>query len=142
MGKAARAEIVIVEDDLSIARFLADLLEMEDYRVATFADGLALDAVIGMSPRLIFLDLMLPSPDGAEICRRLRADPRTRTTPIVIMTAVAPMSAHERLRGCGHDGLLNKPFDIDDVLAIAGRYVRNRVTPVLLNDAALGDGAW
>jgi DNA-binding response OmpR family regulator len=137
---ATRAEIVIIEDDPGIADFLSELLGMEDYRVASFPDGMALDAVIAAAPRLIFLDLMLPTPDGVEICRRLRANPRTRATPIVIMTAAAPLAISQRLRGCTHDGLLHKPFDIDDVLALAACYVRDRAIPPIASDAALGDG--
>jgi DNA-binding response OmpR family regulator len=140
-GPATGAEIVIIEDDPSIASFLRDLLAMDGYRAAAFADGTALDAVIAAAPRLIFLDLMLPAPDGAEICRCLRADSRTRTTPIVFMTAAAPMSLGQRLGGCAYDGLLHKPFDIDDVLALAARYVRDRqARPSLLDDAALSQG--
>jgi DNA-binding response OmpR family regulator len=140
--KVSRADIVIIEDDSSIASFLADLLEMEDYRVATFLDGTRLDAVIAAAPRLILLDLMLPYLDGAEVCRRLRAEPRTRATPVIIMTAAASTPVTRRLSGCSHDGLLSKPFDIDAVLALADRYVHNHVAPALLHDAALGDGAW
>src|SRR4051812_37966449 len=114
--EAAGAEIVIIEDDPSIANFLCDLLGMEGYRVLAFPDGSTLAAVIAAAPRLIFLDLMLPVPDGAEICRRLRANPRTRFTPLVMMTAAAPFAVSLRLRGCAYDGLLSKPFDIDDVL--------------------------
>lgn len=134
-----RAEIVIIEDDPSIASFLADLLDMEGYRVATFPDGTALDAVIAAAPRLILLDLMLPHADGAEICGRLRAEPRMRATPIVIMTAATSTPVAQRLHGCRYDGLLNKPFDIDAVLALAARYARNPVAPMLLDNAAHGE---
>ena len=134
-----RVDIAIIEDDASIASFLRDLLEMEAYRVAAFPDGTTLDHVIAAAPRLILLDLMLPHPDGAEICRRLRADARTRAVPIVIMTAVAPLAVANWLRGCAHNGLLQKPFDIDDVLAVAARHIRGRAAPLQVSDAALGD---
>jgi chemosensory pili system protein ChpA (sensor histidine kinase/response regulator) len=133
------ADIVVIEDDLGIARFLSDLLSLDGYRVALFPDGTALDAVSAAAPRLILLDLMLPAPDGAEICRLLRADARTRATPIVFMTAAAPRAIKQRLLGCQYDGLLHKPFDIDDVLDIADRYARERaILPAA--DAALGNG--
>ena len=140
-SSANRADIVIIEDDESIACFLADLLEMEGYRVATFPDGTAIDAVIAAAPRLILLDLMLPQLDGAEVCRRLRAERRTRATPVVIMTAAASTPIAQRLNHCRHDGLLNKPFDIDTVLTLADRYARNHVPPALIDDAAHGKGA-
>lgn len=139
--QAINAEIVIIEDDLSIASFLRELLEMDGYRVLAFADGTALDAVIVATPRLIFLDLMLPQLDGAEICRRLRADPRSRTTPIIIMTAASMTTIGQRLYGCVYDGLLRKPFDINAPLDIAARYVRNPAAPPPANQVAFGERA-
>jgi CheY-like chemotaxis protein len=136
------AEIVIIEDDPSIAELLSELLELEGYRVATFADGTTLEPVIAAAPRLIFLDLMLPFADGDEICRRLRADPRSRTTPIFLMTAASCASIARRLRNCDHDGLLQKPFDIDDLLTIAARYVHRLATPPPLDTTALDNNAW
>ena len=131
--QATKADIVIIEDDLSIANFLRDLLEMDGYRVMSFADGTTLAAVIVARPRLVLLDLMLPELDGAEICRRLRADPCTRTTPIVMMTAASTTTIVQRLHGCAYDGLLRKPFDIDELLGIATRYIRDPDAPAPLH---------
>ena len=136
--QATKADIVIIEDDLSIANFLRDLLEMDGYRVMSFADGTALAAVVVARPRLILLDLMLPELDGAEICRRLRADPHTRTTPIVMMTAASTTTIVQRLHGCVYNGLLRKPFDIDELLGIATLYIRDPYAPALLHYVASG----
>jgi two-component system alkaline phosphatase synthesis response regulator PhoP len=134
-----RVDIAIIEDDASIASFLSELLGMEGYRAVAFPDGNTLDAVLAAAPRLILLDLMLPTLDGAEVCRRLRADPRARTTPIVIMTAAAPLAASQWLRGCAHSGLLPKPFDIDEILDIAERYLRPRAPEPLPAEIAHGE---
>ena len=117
-------DILVIEDDPGIADFLVDLLRYEGYRVASLAEGATMEEVVASPPGLIFLDLMLPDPDGAEICRRLRAQEATRAVPIVIMTAASPAVRMQRLRGCAHDALLPKPFDVDDVLALAARYLR------------------
>ena len=134
-------DIAIIEDDPGIAEFLRDLLETEGYRVAIFADGTSLDTVIAAAPRLIFLDLMLPHADGSELCRRLRADPRTRQQSIYMMTAAAATPVAQRLRDCRHDGLLNKPFNIDEILDIAARHAQKRLPPPHPDHVALGEAA-
>jgi DNA-binding response OmpR family regulator len=116
-------DILVIEDDQDIAEFLTELLSLEGYRVATRADGVALEEVMAAPPRLLLLDLMLPESNGGDICRRLQADPRTRGVPVVIMTAAAPAMIDEWLHGCAYDGLLRKPFDIDELLALVERYV-------------------
>lgn len=135
-------DIAIIEDDPGIAEFLRDLLELEGYRVATFADGTSLDTVIAAAPRLIFLDLMLPHADGADLCHRLRADPRTRQTSIYMMTAAAATPVTQRLRECNLDGLLYKPFNIDEVLDIAARHARPTYAIPLTGQTLVGEAAW
>ncbi len=138
-GNEPAPEILIIEDDAGIGQFLVDLLHLHGYRAAAATDGAALDRVIPTAPRLIFLDLMLPNLDGGEICRRLRAEPRTRDIPIAIMTAAAPATIARLLRGCAYDALLRKPFDIDEALAIAARHARRGdAGPHAAGEAALG----
>ena len=102
-----------------------------------------LDVVMTQSPRealglategpqpfdLLILDVMMPGLDGPEVCRRLRADPRTQTVPIVLVTALPPATLAVQLRGCPYDELLPKPFAIEAVLAIAERYAGPPITP-------------
>ena len=122
-------DILVIEDDLDIAELLGELLRNEGYRVATRGEGTRLEQVVAAPPRMLLLDLMLPQVDGAEICRRLRAEEATRTLPIVIMTAASPIARMQRLRGCVYDALLTKPFDVDEVLAVAARYLRPVIVP-------------
>jgi CheY-like chemotaxis protein len=67
-------------------------------------------------PDLIMLDLHLPDIMGEEVLRRLRADPRTASIPVVVITADATRSTVERLRRAGADAYLTKPLDIDEFL--------------------------
>jgi len=127
-------DILVIEDDPGIADFLVDLLRYEGYRVAALAEGASLEEIAVSPPGLIFLDLMLPDRDGAEICRRLRAEEATRAVPIVIMTAAGPAVRMQRLRGCAYDALLPKPFDVDDVLALAARYLRPATAPTATDE--------
>jgi putative two-component system response regulator len=81
------------------------------YATATAADGeAALDAVVRERPDVVLLDVNMPSLDGFEVCRRLKADPATRLIPIVLLTGLA--AVEDRVRGidAGADDFLSKPF--------------------------------
>lgn len=122
MDAAAPAgAILVVEDDQQIAAILTDLLEGEGYRVATAVDGQALALAQADPPALVLLDVMMPGMDGAEVCRRLKADPRTRDVPVVFVTALPPDVLLARLGGCAYEGLIRKPFGLDEVLATVRR---------------------
>ena len=69
--------ILIVEDEAGIAEVLGDLLGDEGYETALSVDGAALATAADDPPALILLDVMMPGMDGPEVCRRLKADPRT-----------------------------------------------------------------
>ena len=110
--------VLVVEDAAEIRDLMVQVLEGEGYRVATAADGAAgLAAALADPPALVLTDLVMPGLDGAELCRRLRADQRTRAVPVLVMTALAPQLAAASLAGCPHDGLLAKPFDLDRLFA-------------------------
>ncbi|MDP9373567.1 MAG: response regulator [Chloroflexota bacterium] len=118
----ASARVLIIEGDPHIAGLLADLLGDEGYRVAVGAGGQGLAAARADPPGLILLDVMMPGMDGPEVCRRLQADPRTRSVPIVFVTAAAALTA-EQLAGCRYAGLIRKPFTLDEVLATVARHL-------------------
>lgn len=97
---------------------LVRVLEREGYVVNVACDGdAALRAIGETKPDVVILDVMLPGLNGFEVCRRVRADARTRLTPIVMMTG---HDAHaERIEGlsAGADDFLGKPFDLSELLA-------------------------
>jgi DNA-binding response OmpR family regulator len=112
--------VLIVEDDPDIAESLRYNLERDglEPRVAlTGEQGLqaALDAK--NPPVLIILDLMLPGMSGTELCRRLRREPATRRTPIIMLTAKT--SEAERVAGLdlGADDYITKPFSVRELMA-------------------------
>lgn len=106
--------ILIVDDEPHIRRILDYLLRQQGYEVDAAASGpAALDRIQGALnlPDLILLDLMMPEMDGFEVCRRLRADYRSRQIPIIIVTAKGEQI--DRVRGLegGANDYLTKPYD-------------------------------
>ncbi|MDZ4180235.1 MAG: response regulator transcription factor [Coriobacteriia bacterium] len=110
------ANIIVVEDDATIARFVELELMHAGYAVTRAGDGeAALEAVAQAVPDLLILDLMLPKIDGIEVARRLRA--AGNTVPILMLTARA--ETHDVVSGfdAGADDYLRKPFEIPELLS-------------------------
>ena len=112
--------ILIIEDDPDIAESLKYNFEREGWSAVTAATGEAgLSAALNERepPSLIILDLMLPGMSGTELCRRLRREPATRRTPIIMLTAKA--SESDRVIGLdlGADDYITKPFSVRELLA-------------------------
>ena len=112
--------ILIVEDDPDISESLKYNFEREGLTAITALTGEAgLAAALNEreSPSLIILDLMLPGMSGTELCRRLRREPATRRTPIIMLTAKA--SESDRVAGLdlGADDYITKPFSVRELLA-------------------------
>ena len=122
-GEAGGRRVLIVEDEPTIAETLADLLGDEGYVPTISVDGAALAVAHAEPPALILLDAMMPGLDGAEVCRRLKADPRTAHVPVILLTALPPETLAARLGGCPHDGVLPKPFTLADVLAVVRHHL-------------------
>ncbi len=112
--------VLIVEDEPDIAEGLRYNLEREGLRAVVAETGergleLALDK--HNPPALVLLDLMLPGMSGTELCRRLRREPATRKTPIIMLTARG--SEAERVQGfdLGADDYVTKPFSVRELVA-------------------------
>ena len=112
--------VLIVEDDPDIAEGLRYNLEREglEARVAlTGEQGLAAALDPKHAPALIILDLMLPGMSGSELCRRLRREPPTRRTPIIMLTAKAAEADRVAGLDLGADDYISKPFSVRELMA-------------------------
>ncbi len=112
--------ILVIEDEPSVALALRDSLESEGYRVQTAPDGsegLRLASIESQanSPDLIVLDLMMPKMNGLEVCQRLRAN--GIETPIIMLTARGESSDATFGLKLGADDYIPKPFDVGELLA-------------------------
>jgi two-component system alkaline phosphatase synthesis response regulator PhoP len=68
-------------------------------------------------PQLVFLDMMMPKMDGITACREIKADPATRDTHIIMLTAMAQYSDRRAAAEAGADGYMTKPFNPTALLA-------------------------
>ena len=90
--------ILVVDDEEDLLELVRYNLSKEGYQVECVATGEdALKAARRQPPGLIVLDLMLPSVDGLEVCRRLKNDSKTRDVPIIMLTEIGRASCKERV---------------------------------------------
>ncbi|MCI8434385.1 MAG: response regulator transcription factor [Clostridia bacterium] len=108
-------EILIVEDESKIARFVSLELTHEGYKTTCVADGReALDLGLERDFDLIILDVMLPSLNGIEVLRRLR---QSKDTPVIILTARDAVVDKVSGLDLGANDYMTKPFAIEELLA-------------------------
>jgi signal transduction histidine kinase len=112
-----RPHVLIVEDNADLRTYFEGLLSPL-YRVTTVRDGRdALDAVATIPPDLVISDVMMPRMDGMELVRELRADARTATLPVILVSARAGEEASIQGLDAGCDDYLAKPFSARELLA-------------------------
>lgn len=112
------SKVVIVEDEETLARNLAEKLRADGFTVITALDGEeGLEKVRSEHPDLIVLDIMLPRLDGLSICRIVRHDPTTTHIPIIMLTARG--TEVDKIVGLesGADDYIVKPFSLGEFLA-------------------------
>jgi len=110
--------ILVADDEPANRELMIELLEPQGYKIATAVDGQeALEEFARDQPDLVLLDIMMPRVDGVEVCRRLKKNPESRLTPIVLVTALS--AKEDRVRGieAGADDFLSKPVDRIELLA-------------------------
>lgn len=104
--------ILIVDDDSGARAALEGVLLGQGYRLAFASDGSsALAQAAELTPDLILLDVMMPGMDGFDVCRRLRADARLSTAPIILITALDDRASRVQGIEAGADDFVSKPFD-------------------------------
>ena len=104
---------------------LERLLTAQGYLVQTAVDGVAaLVAVKTTSPDIVLLDVQMPGLDGFEVCRRVKADPATRLTPVVLITGLSDRESRIAGMDAGADDFVHKPFDAEELKARIRSLVR------------------
>jgi len=123
----SKGQILIVEDDRSLAEVLEYNLRQDGYQTLVANDGQeGLRQAKLRSPDLVVLDLMLPMIDGLEICRRLRADPVTRNMLVLMLTAKTEETDEVVGFSVGTDDYVAKPFSVKVLLERIRALLRRR----------------
>ena len=127
MSKQESIRILIADDDEAASMFMAKVLEMEGYEAIIVNDStMVMERANSTPPHCILLDLMMPPPDGFKLCRMLRANPATRRTPILVVTALDDTDSRIVAIGAGANDYLVKPFRIDDLISEVERLLHGR----------------
>jgi two-component system phosphate regulon response regulator PhoB len=137
---SAVPRVLVVEDEPAIAELLAVNLRHNGFQPVWAEDGIAaqreLDTVL---PDLILLDWMLPGQSGLSLARKWRASPRTRTVPILMLTARGDEPDKVAGLDAGADDYITKPFSTQELLARIRAVLRRRAPEPQSDALAIGD---
>jgi len=106
--------ILVVDDNETNLDLVSRILQMEGYEVVTAENGaMALQKVDSIKIDMAVLDMMMPSMDGFELCRRLHQLPACADIPVIMLTASYGEEEKHQAEEAGAKALLGKPFDMD-----------------------------
>jgi PAS domain S-box-containing protein len=122
-GNGRTATVLYIEDNLANLSLIETILagRPEISLMSALQGQLGIELAWQHGPDLILLDLHLPDMSGDDVLRRLRGDQRTRTTPVVVISADATTGRTQRLLDAGADAYMTKPLDVDDFLRTVDR---------------------
>src|SRR5262249_4223230 len=114
-GSTGQPSILAIDDEPQLLKALETILEGRGYRLRTAPNGsMGLDAVAEERPDVVLLDLAMPTIDGVEVCRRLRAFSRV---PILVLSVHSDEARKVKALDAGADDYITKPFGVDELLA-------------------------
>ncbi len=114
----SRKTILYIDDDRLLLTLCCDVLDDSGYRTIIATDGPSgIETAKGVRPDLILLDVMMPGMDGYEVCRRLRADPALRETPIILLTAMQDLRLDAKGLEVGATLTLRKDFGSTGIIS-------------------------
>ncbi|MEW5918091.1 MAG: ATP-binding protein, partial [Gemmatimonadota bacterium] len=127
-GRTHPARILLADDNADMREYVQRLLG-EHYEIEAVADGAAaMRAALARTPDLVLTDVMMPEVDGFELLRRMRADARLKSVPIIMLSARAGEESHVEGIIAGADDYLTKPFGAKELLArVEGRLQLSRL---------------
>lgn len=128
-------DILIVEDNDELAEVLLDFLRAEGYEAEIAGNGYeALELFSAHSPRLVILDIMLPGMDGFTVCTEIR---RLSDVPVIIVSARGEKTDMLDGLGMGADDYIEKPYDIDILLAKINGIFERRYRGRMIKEGSL-----
>ncbi len=119
--------VLIVDDNAQNVELLQAFLESLPIKILTAFDGIeALEKVAEHNPDLILLDIMMPRMSGFQVCRKLKADAKTRDIQILMVTALNELGDIEQAAECGTDDFVSKPVNKFELLTRVKSLLRVR----------------
>lgn len=135
-GVPTEADILLIDDNPADLRVLSGLLSAQGYRFRVAVGGVqGLKAVRLALPDLILLDVMMPSMDGYEVCRQLKADPTARFVPVVFLSSLDSTKDKVAAFEAGGEDYVAKPFQAAEVLARVRTHLARRQAEAALREA-------
>jgi two-component system cell cycle response regulator DivK len=115
--------ILVVEDNEKNMKLFRDVLDASGFRtLEATSGGEAVERATQETPDLVLMDIQMPDFDGVEALKRLRADDRTTSIPILALTAQAMHGDRERFLAAGFDGYISKPVNVRELIATVRRH--------------------
>jgi CheY-like chemotaxis protein len=123
--------VLFVDDDECIRRMFVRFAIAKGLRVIPASNGYeALELASSCAPEVIVLDISMPGMDGREVLRRLRRDPRTADTPVVVVSGFSDQSYRKHVLELGADEYFEKPFELNGILqtlaSLVAKFRRDR----------------
>ncbi len=130
--------VLVVDDEKDLVDLITYNLQRNGYDIVSAANGNdAIDTAFRELPDLVVLDLMLPGIDGTEVARRLKADTRTSSTPIVMLTAKSEETDVVVGLTLGADDYVTKPFSMKILLARLASVLRRKEIGSAVTDTGI-----
>lgn len=116
-----KKKIYIADDDPAILEIISMILEDRGFEVETSNNGKSIEQKTEEYPDLVMLDIRMSGISGGDICKHLKTNPRTKSIPVVLISANRDIE--KIAQESGANGYLPKPFDVDDLLDVANRFI-------------------
>jgi CheY-like chemotaxis protein len=111
--------VLVVDDEPQVVWVLQFSLEAEGYTTFAARDGIqALSAIAEHHPKLMLLDIMMPSMDGWSVLEQMMELPREDRPRVIVVSAMANLRDRARAAEMGADAFMPKPFNVDDLLGV------------------------
>jgi DNA-binding response OmpR family regulator len=136
VSRSADTDVLLIDDSVADLRLLMGMMTLRDLRFSVALNGdRGYQQAILLKPSLVLMDVRMPGMDGLATCRKLKAHPALRSTPVIFLTAANDLA--ERLEGfaAGAVDYIGKPFEIQEVLARVGVHLQRTVTTYESNNS-------
>ncbi|MEI6737026.1 MAG: response regulator, partial [Pseudomonadota bacterium] len=121
--------VMVVDDSLTVRKITSRMLSRENFEVATAKDGVdGLQQLQDIEPAIILLDIEMPRMDGFEFARNVRADPKTKHIPIIMITSRTADKHRNRAIEIGVNEYMGKPYQEEQLLALIRQYAARQAT--------------